>query len=741
MRPTAELSHVRCAPAMAKTAGIILVGNEILSGKIERRQRRRPCAGSCARSASTCGASPSSPTRSQLIAAEVRAFSRRYDVVFTSGGVGPTHDDVTIEGVARALDAPVVRHPLAGELLERYYRGQLNEARLEMAEVPEGAELVRRRDGRFPGGDDAQRLHPARRARDLPPEVRGAPRALPRRAVPPANVFVSIGEGTLADYLNRLLAGFPQLLLGSYPEFSNPEYKVKVTLESKDRGYLDGALTDFLGAPAGRRGRSKVTWRAGAAGIPLAVAIVAAALYLRRARRRALPRSARRHSTRPSPGDAATPGAGSRRTSTACPTSTSPRCSTGSWRPRSPGSARPRRRRGCGPRSPRSAWRRSPRASASARRRRGSGCWPGSGGREPRHVPLRPTGQAGAALRPASCWPSPASSLAYRGGGRRGLRRSSTAPRPGRADQGLPRRGRAPARGRAVPLAHARAAVTARGRRGGACCCRSRSRCPGTWRSSAVPRLPLVHGGRQSCAELRAPARVPRRGRAAGDAPVPRRHRARRSCRGRSRCRGRRPGVPAALGRRRRRGSGCCSASGRSCILGFFALSPFKLPHYGLPAFPRWRCWWPALGRFDRGHAGRRRAPSLMVPIASCSRSSPAPFDARGARSAAAAGGRPHERRRRGAQSGRAWRGRPAGTARALRERAGQGRGRVRRRDGRHGDRGGAALAGGRSRRGARRDDRLPADSRGGDDAVRAEPLVRPMAEAPAATPRARRIA
>ena len=55
-----------------------------------------------------------------------------------------------------------------------------------------------------------------------------------------------IHEGTLADYLNRLLADFPLLQLGSYPEFSNPEYKVKVTLESRDRGYVEQALTEFL---------------------------------------------------------------------------------------------------------------------------------------------------------------------------------------------------------------------------------------------------------------------------------------------------------------------------------------------------------------------------------------------------------------------------------------------------------------------------------------------------------------
>ena len=60
------------------------------------------------------------------------------------------------------------------------------------------------------------------------------------------NVFVRIGEGTLADYLNRLLGAFPLLLIGSYPELSNPEYQVKVTLESRDRAYLEQALTEFL---------------------------------------------------------------------------------------------------------------------------------------------------------------------------------------------------------------------------------------------------------------------------------------------------------------------------------------------------------------------------------------------------------------------------------------------------------------------------------------------------------------
>jgi molybdopterin-biosynthesis enzyme MoeA-like protein len=60
------------------------------------------------------------------------------------------------------------------------------------------------------------------------------------------SVFVSMAESTLADFLNELLRTYPLLMLGSYPEFSNPEYKVKVTLESRDRAYLDKAVDEFL---------------------------------------------------------------------------------------------------------------------------------------------------------------------------------------------------------------------------------------------------------------------------------------------------------------------------------------------------------------------------------------------------------------------------------------------------------------------------------------------------------------
>jgi molybdenum cofactor synthesis domain-containing protein len=230
---------------MPKTAGIILIGNEILSGKIRDENAAYLC-----RELRALGVDVRRiaviPDEVGLIADEVATFTKAFDLVFTSGGVGPTHDDVTIEGVARAMAVPVIRHPELVALLERYYRGKVTEAALRMAEIPEGAELVTGGTLRFPtilmrnvyilpGVPEIfrQKFDALReRFRDQPIHLK--------------NVFVRIGEGTLADYLNRLLESFPLLQLGSYPEFSNPEYQVKVTLESRDRGYLEQALGDFL---------------------------------------------------------------------------------------------------------------------------------------------------------------------------------------------------------------------------------------------------------------------------------------------------------------------------------------------------------------------------------------------------------------------------------------------------------------------------------------------------------------
>ena len=230
---------------MPKTAGIILVGNEILSGKIVDANASYLCRelrglGVEVRRISVI------PDEIDLIAPEVARFGTDYDVVFTSGGVGPTHDDVTIEGVARAAGVRVIRHPALVALLQGFYGDALTEAHLKMAEVPEGAELLVDESVRFPtilmrnvyvlpGVPEIFR----RKFDALRERFRDQPIFL-------KNVFVSIGEGLLADHLTALVREYPALLCGSYPEFSNPEYKVKVTLESRDLAFLDRALAELL---------------------------------------------------------------------------------------------------------------------------------------------------------------------------------------------------------------------------------------------------------------------------------------------------------------------------------------------------------------------------------------------------------------------------------------------------------------------------------------------------------------
>jgi molybdenum cofactor synthesis domain-containing protein len=230
---------------MAKTVGIVLIGNELLSGKVVDANAAFLCRefrqlGVQVRKISIV------PDEVDLIAREVAEFRTAYDWVFTSGGVGPTHDDVTIEGVARGLGRRVVRHPDLATRLAEAYRGRLNDARLKMADVPEGAELLAG-DALFvpvlvvgnvfvfPGVPEIFRAKfetIKERFRDRPFLLR--------------SIFFRVGEGVLAEHLNAMLARFPDLSCGSYPVFSDPEYKVRVTLESKEAGYLDQALQDLL---------------------------------------------------------------------------------------------------------------------------------------------------------------------------------------------------------------------------------------------------------------------------------------------------------------------------------------------------------------------------------------------------------------------------------------------------------------------------------------------------------------
>jgi molybdenum cofactor synthesis domain-containing protein len=226
-------------------AAIIVIGNEILSGKVVDTNapfltRELRAIGVTLKRILTI------PDEVDEIAVAVKEFRPRYDVVFTSGGVGPTHDDVTMEGIAKGLGRRLVRHPAIETRLREFYKEHVNDARLKMSEVPEGAELLV--DGRL--GFPTVKCENFYILPGIPELFEQKFEALRERfsATPYTMrvVYTREGEGSIAEHLNATLAAFPELLLGSYPKLSHPEYTVKLTLESKDPEYVNRALAHLL---------------------------------------------------------------------------------------------------------------------------------------------------------------------------------------------------------------------------------------------------------------------------------------------------------------------------------------------------------------------------------------------------------------------------------------------------------------------------------------------------------------
>lgn len=232
---------------MARTtsAAMVVIGNEILSGKVA--DSNSPFLAAQLRAA---GVSLERiiviPDEIDVIARTVREYSDAYDLVFTSGGVGPTHDDVTIAGVAAALGRSVVRHPELERALREFFQDRVDEARLRLADIVEGTELLADGNLKFP----TLLVENIYILPGIPEIFREKLAAIRDRfATDPFHlrvIYVSAQETAIADFLDRTLEAFPELLLGSYPKLNHPEYKVRLTLESKDRDYVEGALGKLL---------------------------------------------------------------------------------------------------------------------------------------------------------------------------------------------------------------------------------------------------------------------------------------------------------------------------------------------------------------------------------------------------------------------------------------------------------------------------------------------------------------
>lgn len=234
---------------MSKTAGIIVIGNEILSGKT--RDENSPyltqelrALGVDVRKISVI------PDELELISTEVRHFHKAFDYVFTTGGVGPTHDDLTMVGIATAFGRRIARNADLEASLRHFYSADLIDGNLRMADIPEGARLVGVQGLWFPVVSvENVYIFPGvpeilqRKFQRIRETFRDSPFHL-------REIFLKADEGQIAAALHRLLADFPDLLLGSYPYFNNPVYSIKLTLESKDAAYVERACEQLVEALA-----------------------------------------------------------------------------------------------------------------------------------------------------------------------------------------------------------------------------------------------------------------------------------------------------------------------------------------------------------------------------------------------------------------------------------------------------------------------------------------------------------
>jgi molybdenum cofactor synthesis domain-containing protein len=209
------------SPEKIWTAGLIVIGDEILSGRTHDKNIAQVASWLQVQGIRLSEVRVVPDVEARIVAA-VNDLGAAYDYLFTTGGIGPTHDDITVDAVAAALGVAVVIHPDARALLERYYadKGGLNEGRLRMARVPEGSELIPNRMSGAPGIRRGNLFLMA----GVPHITAGMLDALTGQLEGGAPLLSEtigcwVAESEVADLLRRTEAAHDGCQIGSYPFF------------------------------------------------------------------------------------------------------------------------------------------------------------------------------------------------------------------------------------------------------------------------------------------------------------------------------------------------------------------------------------------------------------------------------------------------------------------------------------------------------------------------------------------
>ena len=219
------------------TAALVVIGDEILSGRTQDKNVAQ-----LATWLNDQGIRLAEvrivPDDQQRIVEAVNALRRVHDYLFTTGGIGPTHDDITVDAIAAAFDVQVVVHPAARAILEDYYRGRpggLNDARLRMARVPEGAELLPNPSSGAPG----VKIGNVYILAGVPHIAASMLEALTGkleggRPVVSITIGARAPESEVAELLRETEAAHPGVAIGSYPFFKDGRYGANFVIRSDD---------------------------------------------------------------------------------------------------------------------------------------------------------------------------------------------------------------------------------------------------------------------------------------------------------------------------------------------------------------------------------------------------------------------------------------------------------------------------------------------------------------------------
>jgi molybdenum cofactor synthesis domain-containing protein len=219
------------------TAALVVIGDEILSGRTQDRNVAQVATWLNEQGIRLSEVRMVPDVEGRIVEA-VNALRSTQDYVFTTGGIGPTHDDITVDAIAAAFAVPVVIHPEARAILEDYYRdrqGGLNEARLRMARVPEGAELIPNPYSGAPG----VKMGNVYILAGVPNIAASMLEALTGkldggRPIVSVTVGARAAESEVADLLRETEAANPGVAIGSYPFFKDGGYGANFVIRSED---------------------------------------------------------------------------------------------------------------------------------------------------------------------------------------------------------------------------------------------------------------------------------------------------------------------------------------------------------------------------------------------------------------------------------------------------------------------------------------------------------------------------